>query len=283
MFENKTPLGDCAFVAFDTETTGTGAGTRLVEIAGSRFSRGELAGTFATLVDPEQPIPPEVIEVHQITDSMVKGQPKARDALRDFFAFAEGAILVAHNAAFDAGIIGLEIARARTAAPANPLVDSLKAARRIYPGPQHSLDALIDRVGLPPQDARHRALADAELVRHLVARMIEALGGASAPLGKLYEQAGRPQTLADFMPKPARLTPTQQFLEQACREGLKVSLQVDAGGARPQQRIVSPKLCYDWNGTGFLEAFCPDDGYVRCFRLDKIVKAERGASSGSLF
>ncbi len=286
MLDSKRSLADVSFVAFDTETTGTGPGTRLVEIAGIRFRIGVPPGpndTFQTLVDPEQPIPPEAQEINQITDAMVRGQPNAARALAEFFAFAQDALLVAHNAPFDAGIIGQEIARNRIDAPALPLFDTLKLSRRLFPGRSHSLDALIEVLGLPPQDARHRALADAELVRHLIERATDAIGGPTKPLTQLIEHHGALTTLVDHRVKPARFPPALALLESACRKPTKVKLTHDVGGGKLVARIVQPRLAYEWENDGFLEAFCAEEGMVRVFRLDRITKVEPGASSGFLF
>lgn len=283
MLDPKTALGQIHFVAFDTETTGTGAGTRLLEIAGSRFKDGEFIERFDALIDPGLPIPPDSTEVHQITDEMVAGKPRAAEVLTEFFRFAEGAALVAHNAPFDAAMIGLELTRHRIAPPSFPIFDTLSASRRMFPAGAHTLDALIDLIGLPRQDERHRAFGDAELVRHLLGKMIEQLGGDGVPLKKLVEQTGPPEQLETHVLRPPRLPDNLRFLEDACRGKKKANLHIEAGGQRPQQRIVTPEIYYEWNGAAFLEAFCADEGASRTFRLDKVVKAEAGASSGFLF
>ncbi len=283
MLDPKLPLADVTFVAFDTETTGTGPGTRVVEVAGVRFRLGAETQTFGTLVDPEQPIPIEAQEINQISDAMVRGQPNARRALDDFFAFTDGALLVAHNAPFDAGVIGLELLRHKIEPPPLQVCDSLRIARRLFPGRSHSLDALIEVLGLPPQDARHRALADAELVRHLIERASDAIGGSTKPLSALLEHHGALGMLGDFRAKPARFAREMALLEEACRKQTKVKITHDVGGGKIVTRIVQPRIAYDWEGAGFLEAFVAEDGMVRVFRLDRITKVEPGASSGFLF
>jgi DNA polymerase III epsilon subunit family exonuclease len=278
-----TKLRDVVFVAFDTETTGIGPGCRVVEIAGVRFRGGEIEARFEALVDPEMDMDPEAIAVHQITDEMVRGQEKAPQALARFFDFAGDAVLVAHNAPFDASVIGLELTRARLPAPANALLDTLKIARRCYPGSSHSLDALIDLLGIAVPKERHRALADTEVLKDLVSKLVEAIGGDELPLRKLAEASGRAESIEEYLLAFPKLERPLEILAACCREGSKANLHLDAGGARPRQLIVQPRLCYDWKGTQILEAYVPDERVVRTFRLDKIVKAEKGASSGFLF
>jgi DNA polymerase III epsilon subunit family exonuclease len=283
MLDPNQPLAAVTFVAFDTETTGTGAGTRVIEIAGARFVGDREEGTFQALIDPEQPIPPESTAVHQITDEMVRGQCNACDAMSRFFEFAQGAVLVAHNSPFDASMIGLELGRARLAAPPLLIIDSLKAARRSYPGSSHSLDTLIETAGLPRQDARHRALGDAVLVRYLVRRLTEILGGDGAPFSKLLECSGGSETLEKYLPQEPQLPFGLKLLAEAVKSQSKVNLHLDTGSAKTQQKIVSPRMLYSWYGTDVLEAFCSDEGLLRTFRLDKITRVEKGASSGFLF
>ncbi len=280
------PVKSCTFVAFDTETTGIGPGARLVEIAGSKFKIGDDISSiekFEMLIDPEVTMSEEVIAVHQITDEMVRGQPRAGEVLRRFFDFAADAILIAHNAAFDASVIGLELTRNRLPAPQNLILDSLKMARRSYPGNSHSLDALIDLLGLPVPAERHRAFADADVLRHLLPKLIEAIGDENLDLKRLAESSGRAETFSEYLLPFPPLAPPLRFLESACREGTKTNLHIDGGGTKPKQQVVTPRLVYDWKGVLYLEAFVPEERTVKTFRVDKIVKAEKGASSGFLF
>lgn len=282
MIDPQTPLASVTFVAFDTETTGIGPGCKLVEIAGAKFRGGEFIAKFEALIDPEMEMPDEITAVHQITNEMVRGQPKAGEALRKFFEFAEGAVLVAHNATFDAAMVGLELTRARLPAPINPILDTLQGARRCYPGHSHSLDALIELIGLPPQATRHRAYADAELVLHLVRKMIETVGGGEKPYAALIEMTGQESLRTHVLAFPA-LAPPLRYLEEACRDGKKANIHLDAGGTKLPPKTVNPRLCYGWKGVDYLEAWVPEERALRTYRIDKIVKAEKGASSGFLF
>jgi DNA polymerase III epsilon subunit-like protein len=65
--ERTDYLGNARFVAFDTETTGMFAiSNRIVELAGIRFGLNDDAvETFSALVNPQRPIPREVIGIHR--------------------------------------------------------------------------------------------------------------------------------------------------------------------------------------------------------------------------
>ena len=160
-----TPLENLTYVVFDTETTGLlpAQGDEIVQLAAVRIVNGRRVEreVFDTLVDPGRPIPPASTEVHGITAAMVAGAPRIDEAGRRFHRFAEGAVLVAHNAPFDmeflhrheAGI-GLRFD--------HPILDTVLLSAVVFGQAEaHSLDALTHRLGITiPEEARHTAIGD---------------------------------------------------------------------------------------------------------------------------
>ncbi|HEY4018561.1 MAG TPA: exonuclease domain-containing protein, partial [Pseudonocardiaceae bacterium] len=66
--ELGTPLRETTFVVFDLETTGGSAERDAVtEIGAVKVRGGEVLGEFATLVDPERGVPPEIVALTGIT------------------------------------------------------------------------------------------------------------------------------------------------------------------------------------------------------------------------
>ncbi|MDO5612168.1 MAG: 3'-5' exonuclease [Paracoccus sp. (in: a-proteobacteria)] len=173
----STRLADLTCVVFDTETTGLSPSDRIVQIAGVRIARGRLTGErFDTLVNPGRAIPPASTAVHHVTDEMVADAPDMTAALNAFHHFAEGAVLVAHNAPFDMGFL-------RSAAPEtgahfdNRVLDTVLLSAMVYgQSAVHTLDALTDRLGIviPPED-RHTAMGDTVATAQAFLRLIEAL------------------------------------------------------------------------------------------------------------
>ncbi|WP_114965421.1 3'-5' exonuclease [Alkalilacustris brevis] len=157
-------LEDLTYVVFDTETTGLSpASDEIVQIAGVRLVNGRRVEgeVFETLVDPGRPIPPGSTEIHGITDSMVKGAPSIAEAGAAFHRFAQGSVLIAHNAPFDMEFLRRHEANIG-ARFEHPVLDTVLLSAVIF-GQQeaHSLDALSARLGITiPEEARHTALGD---------------------------------------------------------------------------------------------------------------------------
>lgn len=153
---------DGTFIIFDVETTGLRTGVdRLTEIGAVKYVDGAEKSRFQTFVDPERPIPQNIVELTGITDSMVAGAPKEGEAVRKFFEFCgEGSVLVAHNASFDTEVI-------RSACERNGIeynyshIDTLVLAQSLISGiKNYKLDTISNHFKLPKFD-HHRADEDA--------------------------------------------------------------------------------------------------------------------------
>jgi DNA polymerase-3 subunit epsilon len=95
-------LTDVTFLAFDTETTGLQPIVhRLVDVGAIRFRLDGLQlATFQQVINPHIPIPPDVQQVHGITDAMVRGKPTVEQIMPHFIEFLSepDTLLLAHNA-----------------------------------------------------------------------------------------------------------------------------------------------------------------------------------------
>ncbi len=171
------PLSALTCVVFDTETTGLALSDRIVQIAGLRIAGGRLTGeAFDTLVNPGRPIPAASTAFHRITDAMVADAPDMTTALRGFHHFAEGAVLIAHNAPFDMGLLRAAEAEIGRHFP-NRIMDTVLLSAMIWgQGAAHSLDAICARLGIAiPENLRHTAMGDAEATAQAYLRMLPAL------------------------------------------------------------------------------------------------------------
>jgi DNA polymerase-3 subunit epsilon len=153
-------------VFIDLETTGANfERDRILEIGLVELS--ESGGSeWSTLVSSEIPISDFITSLTGIDDQMVVDAPifsEIADELRDRL---NGKLLVAHNARFDYGFLKAEFSRIGIEFRSNVLC-TVKLSRKLSPkAHRHNLDTLIERYAIPV-GARHRALADAQVLWHL--------------------------------------------------------------------------------------------------------------------
>ena len=162
-------------VCFDIETTGLKVTQEAItEIGAVRLRNGEIVETFQTFVDPERRLTPEIIGLTGITDDMLRGAPKLKDALTAFLAFAGGAPLAAHNAEFDISFI--RAGCRKCGIPFEPTyIDTLILAQNLLPGlGKYKLDIVAEHLQLP-QFNHHRASDDAVPVAQMLTKFFPML------------------------------------------------------------------------------------------------------------
>ena len=162
-------------VCFDIETTGLKVTQEAItEIGAVRLRNGEIVETFQTFVDPERRLTPEIIGLTGITDDMLRGAPKLKDALTAFLAFAGNAPLAAHNAEFDISFI--RAGCRKCSIPFEPTyIDTLILAQNLLPGlGKYKLDIVAEHLQLP-QFNHHRASDDAVPVAQMLTKFLPML------------------------------------------------------------------------------------------------------------
>ncbi|MHA7885985.1 3'-5' exonuclease [Roseicyclus sp.] len=197
-------LKSLSFVIFDTETTGLNPQVdEVCQIAAVRVVNGRIVEgeEFDMLVNPGRRIPAASTAVHHITNEMVKGAAPVTEALRRFHAFAEGSVLVAHNAPFDMSFL-----RRREAEIGKrfdqPILDTVLCSAILYgQSAEHTLDALCDRLHIRiPEAARHTAIGDAIGTAEAFRKMIPMLEAAELPnLGALIKAFDRHSRLIEHL------------------------------------------------------------------------------------
>jgi DNA polymerase III subunit epsilon len=197
-------LRDLSFVVFDTETTGLNPQVdEICQIAAIRVVNGKLvrAERFDMLVNPGRTIPAASSAVHHITDAMVADAPGVAEAVRRFHTFADGAVLVAHNAPFDMSFLRRrerEIGRRFD----QPILDTVLCSAILYgQSAEHTLDAVCDRLGIAiPEAERHTAIGDAIGTGEAFRKMIPMLEAADLPnLGALIAAFDRHSRLIEHL------------------------------------------------------------------------------------
>lgn len=173
------PLRDVTFVVLDLETTGEAPdGAGITEVGAVKVRGGEELGQFATLVNPGGPIPALITVLTGITETMVAAAPAIDQVLPALLEFLHGAVLVAHNAPFDAGHLRAACDKYGYHWPAPPIVDTVALARRALLDdevPNHQLGTLARHFHTRTTPT-HRAFDDARATVEVLHALIGRLG-----------------------------------------------------------------------------------------------------------
>jgi DNA polymerase III epsilon subunit family exonuclease len=266
------PLGEATFVAFDLETTGLSPSwCRIVEFGAVRFQLGQPEqACFSQLVDPECPIPREVVRIHGITTAMVRGKPTVAQALPEFLAFLgnEQTVLLAHHARFDLAFLRAALAAAGFSVPGHAVIDTLDLARTCVPAlPSHRLEYLASRLGVADRE-EHRGLSDARLVMAIFRRMVLGRPGLKR-LGDLFALSP-PLQITSQTAVAVRLPPGFEALAEAVEASCVVEMVYDGGTRGLSRRRITPRSWYRSGGRPYLVAYCHLDRMEKTFRVDRI-------------
>jgi DNA polymerase-3 subunit epsilon len=174
--ELGTPLADVSFCIVDLETTGGSPATdSITEIGALTVRRGEVVGSFQTLVNPGTFVPAFIRLLTGITDDMLIEAPDIGSVLPTFLEFVKDTVFVAHNARFDAGFLNAALQRADYPPLPNRIVDTARLAAKILAGevPNNRLQTLARFLRCAHQPC-HRAYADVlattDVLHHLIER-----------------------------------------------------------------------------------------------------------------
>jgi exodeoxyribonuclease X len=158
----------------DVETTGLKPEeqARAVEVAAVLTSDGAVRVQKQgkrSFVNPYCPIPPQASGVHHIVAEDVEGAPDLNEALAvvlDPFGLALVSICAAHNSKFDRGFLPMLDDRG--------WIDTLRCAQHVWPdAPDFKNQTLRYWLGVDlPRDRMHRALEDATVTAHILARLL---------------------------------------------------------------------------------------------------------------
>jgi len=175
---DNLPLTHLRYTVFDTETTGLNpsGGDEIISVGALRIINNRLLYEefFDQLVNPQRPLPHESIRFHGIQPEMLEGQPTIEKVLPQFQRFAEGTVLVAHNAAFDMRM--LQIKEASTGIRfINPVLDTLLLSAVAHPShTDHNIENIALRLGIRVV-GRHTALGDAIATAEIFIKLIPLL------------------------------------------------------------------------------------------------------------
>jgi len=263
-------------VVLDTETTGLfpGLGHRVVEIGAVRLENWREVGQISTLLQPGRKMDPKASSVNGITDADLVGQPTFSDVADDLLALLDGAVLVAHNAEFDAGFLGQEliIHGFKTAGVpgtlTNPWLCTLQLARRHFHFGRNGLSHIARHLGVRMGQA-HRALSDVYMTAEILKRMVHTLQQRRL---ETVNDLLHAQGLPIYVPPPVRLN-LPPIVNDALANGRNLRI-LYLGQNGESNREITPLYPSRHNGETYLIAYCHQARDQRTFRLDRIFSAE---------
>lgn len=156
------------WIAFDCETTGFLPEGHLIEIAAILFTHdGDQIDEFHSLVAPPTEIPEFIRGLTGISTEMVEDANAASKVLQEFASWLHPlATIIAHNVAFDIGILAKEMPVLIEGIP-NLAVDSLRIARTLGVFQNNKLKTIGNALR-SDQAEYHRAMTDAHVVKDLL-------------------------------------------------------------------------------------------------------------------
>lgn len=272
MSMTERPLSEVEFVAFDLETTGLFAvSCRIVEFDAVRFRLdGTEMGQLDQLVDPECPIPLSVSRIHGITDAMVRGKPTVAEVLPHFVEFlgAADTILLAHNATFDLGFLGLALTKAGLEFPPHSVVDTLDLTQICLRGPHsYRLEDVAIYLGVADSED-HRALSDSCLLAGVFQKTVARIRRLRT-VGNLF-RISRPLSFEDGGGLPLEAPVGYEELTVAIEEQRTIVMIYEGGTRGTAQRRVTPRGLVQSGGRAYLTAYCHIDSIEKTYRLDRI-------------
>ncbi len=162
------------------------------------------------------------ITIHGITPDDVVSAPRFRDVFPEVQAFIGEDALVAHNAAFDIGVIRSASEVSGMAAPAFDYACTVVLSRKNYSLPSYSLPFVAEAAGVPLLN-HHDAVEDARACAGIMVD-IAAKHDASS-----VQEVFRSMKLA--MPHIDSYDPARDEMSKATRSALEKMAEMKAGGA----------------------------------------------------
>nr|MCR5462462.1 PolC-type DNA polymerase III [bacterium] len=174
--EKNINLEDATFTVFDVETTGlSNQFDEIIEIGAYKLHNGKHTTSFEKLIKTERPLPNKIVELTNITNSMLEKEGEDRSVvLREFYNFIKGTILVAHNAKFDSGMIYESFKRNGIEFEEFPVIDTLQLFRLFHFNElkKFGLDQMTKFYKIQLTD-HHRAKDDAYATMECFQRMLD--------------------------------------------------------------------------------------------------------------
>jgi DNA polymerase III epsilon subunit family exonuclease len=267
MVKNSDKLSSIDFCAIDLETTGVNpAFDKIVEIGAVRFRIDGGSICYQTLVNPGVHIPPNVIRIHGITDSMVSDAPSLEDVRDAFCSFIEGTVLVIQNPGFDLSFIDRAFRISNMERPELNALDTVRLAKKHFTDlPNHKLPTLASHLGL--ELVSHRALDDAIACMAVFCETLKGFGltgeSAFSDLIKIHGDLVRPGMVSES-------SAGTEVWRKICI-GEEVTIRYTDSDGIVTTRQILPKEFLTYGKNNYILAHCFLRGSERCFMTSRIM------------
>lgn len=269
-FDEKL-LSEIPVVVLDTETTGlhTALGHRVIEIGAVRLEEGQEVESYQTMLNPGRPIEAKASQITGITDQDVQNAPLFAEVADSLSSFLKGALVVAHNANFDAGFLGHEYNLIGQTVQ-NPWLCTLQLARKYFFFGRNGLAHIAAKLNIPMPRA-HRALNDVMVTAEVFRRMSKDLADKhkfKTAGDLLFAQGG-----AVYSPQRNEIQlPPLLANAMTTQSDLKIKYVSQVGTIN--SRRITPRYATRHQSTTYLIAYCHLRKQQRTFRIDRIMGAE---------
>ena len=157
------------FTAIDFETA-NGSSASACAVGLVKVRDGKIVDTFSTLINPPTgwwDFHPGNIKIHGIYPKDVETAPTWPEVLEQMLTFIEGDVLIAHNAAFDMGVLRKATEAVGGTLPELHYACSLLISRKTYNLDSYRLNQVAYAVGHEEFD-HHDALADSDACARII-------------------------------------------------------------------------------------------------------------------
>ena len=161
------------YAVVDVETTGGKYNEEgITEIAIFKYDGNKIVDQFISLINPERPIQPFVVQLTGINENMLRNAPKFYEVAKRVVEITDECTLVAHNASFDYRMLSTEFSRLGFTFE-RPTLCTVALSKKLIPEQaSYKLGKLVRALGIPLSD-RHRAAGDARATVKLLKLLLD--------------------------------------------------------------------------------------------------------------
>ena len=161
-------------LVLDTETTGLNfESDKIIEIGIVELKDNILTQNyFHEYINPEISISLSAQKIHGISNDFLMDKPTFTTIAQKFLDFIKDDVLIIHNAEFDTNFIDKELQECGFNKMKNYIIDTIKIAKKEFPGQTVNLDALCRKLSVAnTRQDYHGALLDANLLSRVYLKL----------------------------------------------------------------------------------------------------------------